>query len=773
LTADDECRHSGDAQRVRSRQLLADFADAFFGFEECSGGVGVEADIGRERDEVVVHADLSPLDEVGAEQAFLEGPLHLAALGRQCPPQQPVCVERVGALGQVHAVFEAVLGGDCGEVGKDLPSPFVATEFLRVRVDHGSSRTTGRSLIELVRAPLDVEPVAHLRVEPFECFFEPPLADVTPWADHIGEDLDHDRLGLRRDSVHEWHDRRVTAASDTQATFCATLVDEWIRSGVRHAVIAPGSRSTPMALALAARKELTLSVFHDERSASFAALGIGVATHQPAVLLCTSGTAATHFAGAVAEADLSCVPMIVCTADRPPELHHVGAAQTIEQHHLYGSAPRWAFDPGVADQAAGHTWRSVGARAVLEATGARPGPVHLNLPFREPLVGKPGHLPPGRESGAPWHRRLAGLERETPFDVPTARGIIVAGHVPGGVVNPETVLNLAAHLGWPLLADPRTGCRIPHAQSVAAFDSLLRIPEFVAAAQPEFVIRIGQPPASKVLAQWLAGLPCPQVVIDPTGSWPDPDRTASLLIHQLPTGLRDRAHQSAPPSWLALWTDADEQAQHAIDRALAVEPMCEPALARALLASLPHDSHLVVSSSMPVRDIEWFGSRRSGVTMHSNRGANGIDGVVATATGVALATSRPTAVYLGDIALLHDSSSLVGLGGRDLDLRIVVTDNDGGGIFSFLPQATALESDRFERLFGTPHGTDISALAGAHHLRFTSPSTVDEFVAAVTSPGPSLISVPTDRAENVHAHERINTAVALAVAEGLRASRSR
>jgi len=186
-----------------------------------------------------------------------------------------------------------------------------------------------------------------------------------------------------------------------QATFCATLVDEFVRAGVRHAVIAPGSRSTPLALAVRARPELQVRVFHDERAAGFCGLGVGLESGTPAVVLTTSGTAATHLHAAVVEADLACVPLIVCTADRPPELRDVGAPQTIDQSHLFGRSPRWFFDPGVADAAMVGSWRSIGARAVATATGAPPGPVHLNLPFRDPLVGEADELAAFRARGRP------------------------------------------------------------------------------------------------------------------------------------------------------------------------------------------------------------------------------------------------------------------------------------------------------------------------------------------------------------------------------------
>ncbi len=269
------------------------------------------------------------------------------------------------------------------------------------------------------------------------------------------------------------------------ASFSATLVDEWVRAGLTDAVLAPGSRSTPLAVALARESRIALHVRLDERSAAFFALGIGLATGRPAVLLTTSGTAAVEVHAAVVEAHLSRVPMIVCTADRPPELHHVGAPQTIEQGGLFAGAVRFFAEPGVPDDRGRWSWRSLGSRLVAEATVGPmgPGPVHANLAFREPLLEMPGELPPGRRNGRPWHR--AGIVRRVPEPAsldalvgltrPAARGLIVAG---AGAGTPEVVRRLADTLGWPVLADPRSGARVPGAAgapTVAAADALLRV----------------------------------------------------------------------------------------------------------------------------------------------------------------------------------------------------------------------------------------------------------------------------------------------------------
>jgi 2-succinyl-5-enolpyruvyl-6-hydroxy-3-cyclohexene-1-carboxylate synthase len=528
----------------------------------------------------------------------------------------------------------------------------------------------------------------------------------------------------------------VTDAT-VQATFCATLVDEWIRAGVRHAVVAPGSRSTPLALALAARAEVEVHVFHDERAASFCALGIGLASKRPAVVLTTSGTAATHLHAAVVEADLACVPLLVCTADRPPELRDVGAPQTIDQTHLFGRSPRWFFDPGVPDDAMRASWRSIAARAVATTTGASPGPVHLNLAFRDPLVGQPGPLPDGRPGGRAWVVRHSA----TPscISLPAGRTVII-GSAPGDG-------------GFPVIADARSGLEGPSVIQHA--DAILRHSSFA----PDVILRAGPQPASRIVNEWAAASGAHEVVLSRV--WTDPAHTASELAGDGTLGAPD-------PEWMAQWRDASDAAAEAIAHVLDDPASAsEPFVARELLRSVLVDSELVVASSMPVRDLEWYATPRADVRVHANRGANGIDGTISTAIGVALASKRPTTVLLGDIAFLHDSTALVGIRERGVDLTIVVIDNDGGGIFSFLPQATAIEGERFEQLFGTPHGVKPEELAAAHGIASLTIDDPSAFAPAIqstmTNGGVWLVVVRTDRTENVKVHQALNDAVAAAL----------
>lgn len=570
-------------------------------------------------------------------------------------------------------------------------------------------------------------------------------------------------------------------AGAVAATFCATLVDEWVRRGVGHAVVSPGSRSTPLALALIADDRITVEVHHDERAAGFMALGIGIATGRPAVVLTTSGTATVELHPAVVEAHEADVPLIAATADRPPWLRGVGAPQTIDQRNLYGSAVRAFLDPGVPDSTAASTWRTLAGAAVDAACGRRRGPVQLNLAFDEPLVGTPGPLPeplgtasplspPGADAGrdATWAAVMPGSAGST-----WGRGVIVAG---GDIEDPVAVLGLARALGWPVLADPRSGCRIPDDVVVAHPDALLRHAGFAELVRPDVVVRLGTPWASKVLGGWLDGLDAHQVGVHASGRCFDPGGSLDELVAAPPGAwCAALASQGMPapvdPAWRATWRAADDAAAGVFEGLDAASPdgrVSEPGVARAVLAALPDDATLVVSSSMPVRDLEWFGAPRRGVRVVANRGANGIDGVVSTAVGVAVAATTagggPTAVLVGDVAMLHDTNALLGLAARGIDLTLVVVDNDGGGIFSFLPQAAVLDTPSFERLFGTPHGVDLAALARAHGVEVAEVDSVAEVrghVARRTAEGGvSMVLVRTDRAANRALHDALHAEVA-------------
>ncbi|MFM7271423.1 MAG: 2-succinyl-5-enolpyruvyl-6-hydroxy-3-cyclohexene-1-carboxylic-acid synthase [Actinomycetes bacterium] len=568
-------------------------------------------------------------------------------------------------------------------------------------------------------------------------------------------------------------------ARDATTAFARTLVDEWVRGGLTDAVVAPGSRSAPLALALAADPRVRVHVHLDERSAGFVALGLGRATGRPAVVLCTSGSASANLHPAVVEAFHGGVPLIVATADRPPEVRGTGAAQTIDQVDLYGTAVRWAVDvaPPVDAPGAGEAWRELAATSLQRTLGPVPGPVHLNLGFREPLIptGAPLVDAPGRPDGAPWLPPApvaAGLDGLAVDLLAAAcrahpRGLIVAGW--GSEVAPETVAALSRTTGWPVLADPISNLRRPP-HAVATYDALLRDAGFADAMRPTFVLRLGALPSGKVLGQWLAEVP-EIVAIDPTGRWIDPARTNTEVIvapgDATLRALVDRLDGHEPdPDWAGAWHRADDLARAALDTHLdALEELTDPRVARDVVAALPAGATLLVASSMPVRDVETFAAARDDVEFVANRGTNGIDGTTSTAVGLALGSSGPTVALLGDLCFLHDANGLLGAAARGIDLTLVVVDNGGGAIFSFLPQADL--PDHFETLFGTPQSVDVAALAMVHGLgviEVASPDAVRAAVHAATATGGlHVVVVRTDRATNVAGHRAAFAAVAAAL----------
>ncbi len=567
---------------------------------------------------------------------------------------------------------------------------------------------------------------------------------------------------------------------DVQATFCATLVDEWARAGVVDAVIAPGSRSTPMALALVGDGRLRIHVHHDERSAAFLALGCSLVSGEPTVVLTTSGTAAVELHPAVVEADLAGVPLLLCTADRPPELYDVGAPQAIDQVHLFGRAPRWAHAPGVADAGGAPRWRPLAARAYAEATGASPGPVHLDLAFREPLLGTAGELPtPRAGSDGPWAWRTPPSPPADPVidprqDLQGRRGVVLAGPGSG---DGDALAALVGALGWPVVAAPQAPVwRVPGATVVGA-DAILRHPQVAEALRPEVVLHLGLPLASRVVGEWAAGSGATHLVAAGPGHWVDPHGIAAVVLADDVDGLLagwasrlDGIEAVDGGAWRGRWEAASEAAQAAIGEVLGgMDGPTEPGVAAAVVEALPAGSRLVVSSSMPVRDLEWYVAGGRDVEVLANRGANGIDGVVSTAVGVAAASDGPTALLIGDIAFLHDSNGLIGAAQRGIDLVVVVVDNDGGGIFSFLPQGSALPEPTFEQLFGTPHGLDLAAVArslgvAATTLEGSLPAAIESALAAG---GVHVLVARTDRTANRALHAQLNDAVAAAVAAAL------
>ncbi|HEY3672547.1 MAG TPA: 2-succinyl-5-enolpyruvyl-6-hydroxy-3-cyclohexene-1-carboxylic-acid synthase [Acidimicrobiia bacterium] len=561
---------------------------------------------------------------------------------------------------------------------------------------------------------------------------------------------------------------------DATTAFARTLVDEWARHGVTDACVAPGSRSAPLALALAADERIRVHVHLDERSASFFALGVARATGRPAVVLCTSGTAGANFHPAVLEAHHGRVPLIVCTADRPPELRDTGAGQTIDQVKLFGNAVRWFHEAEVPSDrdGAGAAWRALASRAVADASGSPAGPVHLNLPFREPLVPTGEELveAPGRSDDRPWTASAPGvrapsvemLDALAHLIADRPRGLIVAGW--GAGVRSSTVLRFAEVAGWPVLADPLSNLRVPG--TIAAYDPLLRVTGFADGHAPDVVLRIGGPTTNKPLVQWLDAA-VDQVLVDPDGAWLDPLHGVSGRMVADPElllgALADAVDVIVDEEWVRTWTEADTTARAAIDALIdGWEQPFEGRIARDVVRAIPADASLVVASSMPVRDVESFARARDEVTFHANRGVNGIDGFVSTVLGIAAGSDDATVALVGDLCFLHDSNGLLGAVDRGLDATFVVVDNGGGGIFSFLPQADL--PDHFETLFGTPQAVDLGALATVHGIPVTEVGAAAELepalVGAIDSGGVQVVRVRTDREANVTRHREVWAAVA-------------
>ncbi|MSQ41637.1 MAG: 2-succinyl-5-enolpyruvyl-6-hydroxy-3-cyclohexene-1-carboxylic-acid synthase [Dehalococcoidia bacterium] len=553
-------------------------------------------------------------------------------------------------------------------------------------------------------------------------------------------------------------------------------------SGVSHVIICPGSRSAPLTLAFTRDPAFRCWLHLDERSAGYFALGLARQLGAPVALLCTSGTAAANFLPAVVEGSLSRQPLVVITADRPPELRENGAAQTIDQLRLYGSHVRWAAELPLADgsEALERHARATAARAVELALGPPAGPVHLNFPFREPLVG-PRIPEPAIETMEPVTRApqpppeaaLAQLARE----LPGRRGLIVCG--PQSPALPaRAIAALAAALAWPVLADPLSGLRVgQHDLSavVESYDALVRDPEFTAGARPQVVLRFGAAPTSKPLNGWLAALPeARQYVVDVAGGWRDPDVTATAMLRADPAALcaallpRLDGAARPDPAWGARWSAANQAARGALRAAL--DALDEPFEGRApveLAAALPEGSTLVAGNSMAVRDVDSFlPALARDLRIEGTRGASGIDGVVSSAAGAAAARGGPVGLLIGDLSFFHDLNGLWPLRRYGLDLVVLLVHNNGGGIFNFLPQAE-VAPDQFEPWFGTPHGLDFRGAVEMHGGRFEhlegSGGWREPIARAVAAGGLTVLELRTERTRNVELHREVQRRVQEAV----------
>lgn len=565
----------------------------------------------------------------------------------------------------------------------------------------------------------------------------------------------------------------------------AAFVEELVRCGLSDACTSPGSRCAPLVLALTGGRQLRCYSHIDERCSGFFAVGLAKASQRPVAITCTSGTAVANLLPAVVEAHEARVPLIVLSADRPPELRDLGAGQTIDQTKIFGGFAKWFFEVGThtATEDSLRWMRMLACRAYWTAEDGRPGVVHLNFALREPLIANtPSEQPPaGRPDGQPLltrsaTRALAPEDAES-LALPVAacrRGLVVAGRHERDAPLAQAAAEFCARAGWPLLADPLSGARRGNA-AVAHYDALLRDDAFAAAAKPDLVLRVGDLPTSKPLRAWLAAMrEVPQAVIDAEGSWQDPDMTLCRVFALEPAAaLTALEPLPADPDWLSLWSRADRRATEAIQGALAsvAGGMSEPAVASELGVLLPESSTLFVASSMPVRDIETFWPVRADPPrVLCNRGANGIDGTVSSAFGVAAASEGPVVLLIGDVAFAHDLGGLLAAERLRLKMTIVLVNNDGGGIFDFLPVAKAplaLPTDRYREHIATPTGLDFAKAAALFGLDHEPVSDIPGFRAALeqalSAPRSTLIEVRTERAANVDLHRRAWDSVARAL----------
>ena len=568
----------------------------------------------------------------------------------------------------------------------------------------------------------------------------------------------------------------------TAYEYFGAFFEELANRGVRHVVCSPGSRSAPLVLSAHAERRLRCWVQLDERAGGFFALGLAKAERQCVALICTSGSAAANYLPAVTEAFYDGVALVVLTADRPPELRDRGAGQTIDQIGLYGAHVRWSADlpvPGEVDPA--HA-RFTAQRAVAAAVGPPGGPVHLNAPLREPLEPLEGQPVGGDSDGAspvsPPPPAADGGEvaqlAELVHD--RDRGVLAVGPSDLSGADAGAVKRLAALAGWPLLADAASGLRTGSAEGatiVAAGQHLARTGSFWREHEPDVLVRAGHPTAARALREGLAAWGAEIWLVDPLDRWEEPT-TVPAGRWRSPLGALARdvlatlGSKRPATAWADSWRLAESAAQQTITATLQGGPLLEAGLARLLGAMLEPGTVLYASNSMPVRDLDAFLSPGGGTPrVVAHRGTNGIDGVVSAAAGMAAATGDRVVLLAGDLALLHDLGGLLGAIRAGIDLTIVVPNNNGGGIFSFLPVAEAVPQPVFEQFFGTPHGADLSGVVtgtgAAHHRAGDAGALGEALETCRQSGGVHVIEVPVDAAANVAQHRLVERSVRDAV----------
>jgi 2-succinyl-5-enolpyruvyl-6-hydroxy-3-cyclohexene-1-carboxylate synthase len=550
--------------------------------------------------------------------------------------------------------------------------------------------------------------------------------------------------------------------------FARHVIARLISEGCAGFVISPGSRNSPLVVAIASA-EIPCEVILDERSAAFFALGWAKAAYAPVALVCTSGTAGAHYLPAVIEAHETGVPLFLVTADRPPELQGIGAPQTTRQERFFGNHVKGFLAVGGADDAdAEDVLESLGP-LLAAATNAKPGPIHLNIGFREPLW-EPGPV----DALLPEQGMPDANEQAEPIALPDAeRGLLVVGPVQEARADAraaiEALARLAERRGWPILGDVASGLRQSGegaAARVHAYDLFLRSGAAQTALEPELVVHVGRLPTSKSLFTWLQDLEDGGATVLHLSTDGQPHslgrkpHVVDITWPQLLASCSEAQESLRGASgWLDLWRRAESETLAEIDARIDDTVCWEGAVAK-VAARVPEGSHLLAASGMPIRDLDTFvGELPAGTVCLVNRGVNGIDGLIATAAGAAAQDpGRRTRLILGDLAFLHDLGSLALVAGRP-NLEIVVVNNGGGGIFEFLPISQAGEV--FEEFFLTPQRTDILAVTRAFGIearRCTSPGQLEECLTAPLQ-GPRVVEFSVERARNVYIHNEVSEAV--------------
>lgn len=578
--------------------------------------------------------------------------------------------------------------------------------------------------------------------------------------------------------------------------FAGAFVDELARSGLRHVCICPGSRSSPLAISFARHPGIRKWVHLDERSAAFFAMGMAKYLKEPVAMVCSSGTATANFFPAIVEAHYSSVPLIVLTADRPPELLDWGALQTIDQTRMYGSHVKWAVNmpsPEVTPSLMAFV-RSMAGRAFATAAGTRPGPVHLNFPFREPLepVNVPADFPaePKKEScvyggrfNQPFLRAVSTdrvalsseIQRLAAELAAAERGVIICGPQAGDGLA-ESAVTLAHRLGYPVLADclSQVRCgRHDRSMIIDCYDAFIGDAEAAVSLAPEVIIRFGAVPVSKPLTVYLERhRQARHILVDEGISWRDPFHLTGeswqadpvLFCTELTSAI---GSQPGSERWQRRWRDLAEATRQAMSGEMSrFNEMFEGRIFTELARLLPEGSLLFAGNSMPVRDMDtFFPAIEKPLQFMSNRGASGIDGVVSTVLGASAVSSSRVVLVLGDISFYHDMNGLLAAKAFGLNATIIVINNNGGGIFSFLPQAEC--EDVFETCFGTPHGLSFDASARLYGLDYCLADSWPAFEVTVekslSGTGTTIIEVPGDRKLNARQHREIRSAVAASI----------